>query len=100
MMETIFTPHDRKYTWIPIPKQAMYYSITRGKFNMFMKMKISREQMGHIEKHQLISDELHGGQAGFTAHDALLTQLLTYNIYAQTKVNATAVSLDASKYMS
>lgn len=53
--------------------------------------------MSHVEKHNLLGNEMHGGCTGRTTHDALHTQNLTYNISLKSKTDLTSISLDATK---
>ena len=46
----------------------------------YQNIKIGRQFMGHVEKNDLLLDEIHGCRSGRTVHDAVMEQQLLFDI--------------------
>lgn len=67
----------------PLSTKLRIIQFLEDDFNLYLKIKIIRELMNHVEKHDLISKELYGGLHGRTTHDALLIQTFVITLCSQ-----------------
>ena len=81
----------------PIINKLRIIQLFEADFNAVLKLKISKQLMRAASKQGFFGEDMHGGIQGKSAHDALLTQQITYNISQQQKMQCSSLNLDATK---
>lgn len=71
--------------------------LVEADFNMYLKVKISKELMRHAEKHQLLERGMYGGRERCTVHDPIMIQSLLFDITRQQNMRMISINLDAEK---
>ena len=78
-------------------KKMRIIQLVEADFNIYQKIKISRELMRKIVKEETFPDEMYGGRKNRTSHDAISAQTLMFDLARQQERTMVCLNLDAEK---
>ena len=81
----------------PLINKLRIIQLIEADLNAYLKIKVGKQLMHHVEKRGILGNQMHGGRPNRTANDAILTQTLMNNYITIMKSPAYIVILDAEQ---